>query len=104
MATYRAHIEGSEAAANGDVHFTCKIQRLDAGEWVDVHNGSRTLVMDGAAALVITEGEGTANEKRAALGELFRQTALGWGIDEADDANEQINALVSFPVDVNLEI
>ena len=104
MADYRVRILSSEAAADGDVHLDCYIQRDDEGEWVDTLNGHRTMVMDGEAVLAITEGSGTEVEKRTALLALFKAEAEAWGIDQADDANLQLVALLptGWPVNVNL--
>uniref|UniRef100_A0A6M3J143 Uncharacterized protein n=1 Tax=viral metagenome TaxID=1070528 RepID=A0A6M3J143_9ZZZZ len=105
MATYRARVLGSEAAANGDVHLDVYIQReTEPAVWVDVPNGHRTMVLNGRAVLAITESAQTDAQKRAALVELMRQTAAAWGIDESDEANEQLTALVpgGYPVNVTL--
>ena len=108
MATYRAHITKSEAAADGNVHLTCQIQRLvseDPDVWELVPNGHRTMVMDGGTVLSITEHPTWSDgEKLTALGDEFRRIAESWGIDEADDANTQMFALLpsGFPQDVAL--
>ena len=101
---YRVNILGSEAAANGDVHLDVQVEKQDGESWVSVPNGHRTLVLDGQAVLAITEGAGTTAQKRVALLALFRQEVLNWGVDEADNANTQLVALLpaGFPVAVNL--
>lgn len=106
MATYRVNVQSSEAAANGDVYLDCWIQRFDDPDWVNVESGHRTMVLDGAAVLAVTEQPTwTDTQKRNALLEIFRQEALSWGVDEADDANTQLVALLpsGWPVNVNLE-
>lgn len=108
MATYRVRVESSEAAANGNVHLMVQIQKLIEGDpdvWEQVPNGRRTMVLDGSAVLAITEHPlWTDGEKRAALLALFREEAERWGIDEADEANAQMVALMpgGFPKDVAL--
>ncbi len=108
MATYRVRVESSEAAANGDVHLSCQIQKLvseDPDVWELVPNGRRTMVLKGATVLAITEHPTWSDgEKLTALGDEFRRNAAGWGIDEADDANTQMLALLpgGFPQDVAL--
>lgn len=99
---YRAKVNSSEAAANGDIHLDVEVQSDRTEEWVLIPGGHRTLVLDGEAVLAITEGSGTDNEKRAALSSLFKQEVIAWGIDESDDANEQLIELVTLPINVNL--
>ena len=105
--SYRVRVQRSEAAANGDLNLDCFIES-DAeveGEtvWTVVPLGHRTLVLNGAAVLAITGGAGTSTQKRQALQALFKQEAESWGIDEADQAQQGLAALVEFPVNVNLE-
>lgn len=109
MATYRAKINDSEAAGNGTVHFDCWIQRLESEDpdvWINVENGHRTVVLQAASILFITDNDSlTDTQKRDQLKELFRLQALSWGIDEADNANEDIVLLIpseSWPVNVVL--
>ena len=109
MATYRVRVESSEAAANGDVHLSCQIQKLtDPGPpevWEQVPNGRRTMVLKGKLVLGITEHPTCSDaQKRQALLDEFKRVAESWGIDEADDANTQMVALIpgGFPKDVNL--
>jgi len=110
MANYRARILNTEAAADATVHFDCWIQRETADpppdNWVNVLNGHRTLVLQASAIKAITQNPAlTDNQKRAQLAELFRIEATSWGIDEADDANGSIIALIpdgSWPVNVGL--
>jgi hypothetical protein len=107
MATiYRANVLDGEAAANGDLHLDTWIQKSedDGATWENVPAGHRTLVLDGAAVLTITESAGTDQQKRAALLELFRQEAESWGIDESDDAYTQMYDLLpsGWPVTVEL--
>jgi len=107
MANYRAHVLDSEAAGDGTVHFDCIIQKEDPpGTWTDVPRGHRTLVLGAAAVLAITENPGlTDPQKRAALSQLFKTEAQGWGIDESDAAETDILALIpagSWPVNVDL--
>ena len=107
MATYRARVKSSEAATDGSVFFDCWIQRQTEVEgetvWVDTPKGHRTLVLSGSAVQVILDNGNLTNEqKKLALAELFREEAKSWGIDEADEANEGISDLVTFPVDVAL--
>lgn len=102
---YRARVTSGEAAANGDVHLDCWIEKEQEEDvWVPVVNGHRTMVLDGAAVLAITESGMTDAEKRAALLELFRQEAASWGIHESDDAYTQMEGLMptGWPVTVNL--
>ena len=99
---YRVEVKSSEAAANGDVHLDVRIESDRTGDWVLIPLGHRTLVLDGAAVLAITTGVGTDAQKKAALSALFKQEVLAWGLDESDDANEQLLALVELPVTVGL--
>lgn len=99
---YQARVISSEAAANGDVHLDVKVQSNRTGDWELIPGGHRTLVLDGEAIKTITEGSGTNTEKRLALQAYFKQEVVAWGIDESDDANEQLIALVSLPVIVGL--
>ena len=99
MATYRVRVETSEAAANGDVHLMCKVQKLtDPGPpevWELVPNGRRTMVLRGPEVLAITEHPlWTDGKKRGALLALFKEKSERWGIDEADAANTQMVALI----------
>ena len=114
MATYRARILDTEAAGDGTVHFDCWIQReveTDPGPppvmgWENVPSGHRTIVLQGSAVLAITQnGSLTPTQKRAALAALFRTEAKNWGIDESDEANEDLLELIpggSWPVNVSL--
>ena len=99
---YRARVLSSEPAANGDVHLDVHVESDRTGDWLLIPQGHRMLVLDGAAVLAITTGAGTVTQKRAALSALFKQEVLSWGIDESDDANEQLLELVSLPVTVSL--
>lgn len=105
---YRANVLSSEAAANGDVHLDVLIQKdtLVDGEtvWANIPNGHRTMVLDGAAVLAITSGDGTLNQKRAAIVEIMRAEAAGWGIGQSDQANTELTKSVpgGFPVAVVL--
>ena len=102
---YRLTVESSEAAANGDVHLDTWVEKSADGNppWErTVPNGHFTVVLDGAAIVAITNGPGTDNQKREALGELFRAEVASRGIDTADDAETQLDALVSYPVSVAL--
>jgi hypothetical protein len=108
MATYRVHVTNSEAAASGDVHLNCEVQKLIStgpDVWEVIPQGHRTMVLDGEAVLAITEHPTwTTTEKRDAALDLFKQEATSWGIDESDDANTQLVALMpgGFPKDVEL--
>lgn len=99
---YRASILSSEAAANGDICLDVIVESDRTGSWALIQNGHRTLVLDGSAVLAITSGAGTAAQKRTALSNLFKSEVLLWGLDEADDANQQLAALVTYPVIVSL--
>jgi len=94
-----------EAATSGDIHLDVVVERqVDATTWVPIPLGHRTLVLNGAAVLAITTGPGTNAQKLAALSALFTQEILSWGLDEADDAYEQLYALLpsGWPVTVGL--
>ena len=102
---YRVHILDAEPASNGDLHMDAWVQKETAPDvWQLIPLGHRTMVLDGAAVLAITEGAGTDQQKRAALLELFRQEAASWGIDKSDDAYNQLYDLLpaGWPVSVNL--
>ena len=90
MAEYRVHVEEIEAAANGDLHLLCAIQRKvvvdEVDTWVLALNGHRTMVLDGEALLAILTGPGTEGQKIVAILAIFKQEALAWGIDTADSA------------------
>lgn len=102
MADYRLRVLGGEAAASGDIHLDVWVEKQVNGDWNLIPQGHRTLVLDGAAVLVITEGAGTDNQKRAALLALIRQEVVAWGIDQSDEAYTQLFALVpgGWPVTV----
>lgn len=104
MTTYRAHVLSTEAAGDGTVHFDCWIQRETSPDvWEDIPRGHRTLVLQSSAILSITESGMTDPQKRTALCDLFRAEAKGWGIDESDDADQQLLVLIpEWPVDVVL--
>ena len=91
---YRAVILSSEAAANGDVHLDVHVESDRSGDLELIPGGHRTLILDGDAILAITTGGGTLAARRAAALALFQQEISAWGIDESDDANEQLTALV----------
>ena len=102
---YRARVLSGEAAASGDIHLDVVVERqVDEETWTMIPLGHRTLVMNGAAVLAITEGPGTNAQKLAALAALFKQEILSWGLDESDDAYEQMFALIpgGWPVTVSL--
>ena len=99
---YRARVLSSEPAASGDVHLDVYVESDRSGDWELIPGGHRTLVLNGAAVLAITEGAGTDQQKTGALADLFRQEVLSWGLDESDDANEQLLGLVELPINVSL--
>jgi len=106
MANYRARVENGEPAADGDVHLDCWIEKeVEPGVWENVPMGHRTLVLDGAAVLSITESAMSDPQKLVALQDLFCQEAEGWGIHESDDAYSQLYDLLpsGWPVMVNLD-
>jgi len=108
MAEYRVRVESGAPTAGGDVDLDCWIERESTtpGVWDVVPNGHRTMRLDGASILAITAGAGTDAQKLSALAALFKATALEWGIDEADDAYNQLYALLpaGWPVNVGLEV
>ena len=91
---YRARVKSSEAAASGDVHLDTFVESDRSGEWVLIPGGHRTLVLDGEAVLAICESGDTLANRRLAIKDLFVQEIKSWGIDESDDANEQLMALI----------
>lgn len=102
---YRFRIVGSEAAANGDVHLDTFVETDRTGSWVQVPNGHFTVVLDGQAVLAITTGPGTTTQRRQALLDLFQAEVESRGVDEADDANTQMKALLpggNWPVTITL--
>jgi hypothetical protein len=106
MANYRARVLNGGPAANGDVHLDCWIQReVETDVWEDVPMGHRSLVLNGAAILSITESAMTDQQKLTALQDLFRQKAASWGIHESDDAYNQLYDLLpaGWPVNVSLD-
>lgn len=106
MANYRANVVESVASADGTVHFDCWIQRQNGATWVNVPHGHRTIVLQATAILLITQNSSlTDAQKRQQLSELFRLQAGSWGIDESDEADGDIMALLpigSWPVNVAL--
>jgi len=105
MANYRVRVQTGEAAANGDIHLDCHVQKETSPDvWELIPLGHRTLVLDGEAVLAITEGSGTDGHKLAALANLFKQEVLAWGVDKSDDAYNQLFALLpeGWPVTVSL--
>ncbi len=91
---YRARVLSSEAAANGDIHLDCHIESDRSGDWELIIGGHRTLVLDGSAVLAICNSGDTLAERRQAVKDLFIQEIKAWGLDESDDANEQLMALI----------
>jgi len=105
MANYRVRVQSGGAAASGDIHLDVFVQKeIEPGVWELIPMGHRTLVLDGEAVLAITEGSGTDGQKFAALGDLFKQEVLSWGLDKSDDAYNQLFALLpaGWPVTVSL--
>jgi len=105
MATYRARLESGKAAANGDVHFDCYIEcETEPDVWVLAANGHRTLELNGATILSITESALTDQKKLDAVKDLLKAKAEGWGIHVSDDACTQYDSLVpSWPVNIDLD-
>ena len=104
---YRLRVVSSEAAANGNVHMDTWVERSedDGANWEPAQSGHFTLVLDGAAVLAITEGPGTPTQKRTALLALLKAEVAQRGIDEADDADNQLRDLLpggDWPVTVAL--
>ena len=101
---YRARVISSEAAANGDVHLDTFIESDRTGEWVLIPGGHRTLVLDGEAVLAICNSGDSLADRRVAVKDLFVAEIKSWGIDESDDANEQLTALIyqGWPQTVDL--
>ncbi len=91
---YQARVLSSETAANGDVHLDVYIESDRTGDWVLIPLGHRTLVLDGAAVLAICNSGDTLANRRLAVKDLFVEEIKSWGIDESDDANEQLVALL----------
>ena len=91
---YRARVLSSEAAANGDVHLDVFVESDRSGDWQLIPGGHRTLVLDGSAVIAICESGDTLANRRLAVKALFIEEIKSWGIDESDDANEQLSALV----------
>ena len=101
MYEYRANIRSSEAAANATLHLDCWVQRRledppdpDVNPWVNVPLGHRTVVLQASAVQVALNSGATDPQKRAAIVALLRQEILGWGIDEADQAEQGLMELV----------
>ena len=92
--SYRARVVSSKAAANGDIHLDVFVESDRSGSWELIPGGHRTLVLDGEAVLAICESGDTLANRRLAIKDLFVQEIKAWGIDESDDANEQLVALL----------
>ena len=104
---YRLRIVGSEAAANGNVHMDTWVDKSvdDGANWEPAQGGHFTLVLNGAAVLAITGGPGTLTQKRAAMLALLKAEVASRGIDEADDADNQLRGILpggDWPVNVAL--
>ena len=102
---YRVRVESGEPAANKDIHLDVFVEKETTPDvWDLIPGGHRTLVLSGAAVLAITEGAGTDGQKLAALSALFKQEVASWGIDESDDAYNQLYDLLpgGWPVMVDL--
>ncbi len=100
---YRFTVESSEAAANGDVHLDTWVEKFVDPDWVrTVPNGHFTVVLNSAAIIAIADGAGTDGEKRTAMGALFHAEVSSRGIDTADEAETKLDALISYPVSVDL--
>ena len=101
---YRARVITAEPAANGDVHLDTFIETDRSGDWELIPGGHRTLVLDGAAVLAIINNGDTLANRRAAMKDLFIQEIKAWGLDESDDANEELTSLMyqGWPQTVDL--
>lgn len=108
MYEYAAVVHSSVASADGTVHLDCIVnRRLEGTEdpWEPVPNGHRTVVLSAAELRTILDSGGSANQKRQAIISLLRQYIKGWGIDEADRAEQDMMDLIpsgSWPVTVTL--
>ena len=94
MADYRARVVSSEASANGDIHLDVFVESDRSGDWALIPGGHRTLVLNGSAVLAICNSGDTLAGRRLAIKDLFIQEIKAWGLDESDDANEQLVALL----------
>ena len=101
---YRARVLSSEAAANGDIHLDVFVESDRSGEWKPIPSGHRTLVLNGAAVLAICNSGDSLAERRVAVKDLFVEEIKAWGLDESDNANEELMALIyqGWPQTVNL--
>ena len=105
--SYRLRIVGSEAAANGNVHMDTWVDKStdDGASWEPAQGGHFTLVLNGAAVLAITGGPGTLTQKRTAMLALLKAEVASRGIDQADDADNQLRGILpdgDWPVTVDL--
>ena len=104
---YRLRIVGSEAAANRNVHMDTwvDVSDDDGHKWEPAQAGHFTLVLNGAAVLAITDGPGTLTQKRAAMLAYLKAEVAQRGIDQADDADNQLRGILpggDWPVEVAL--
>ena len=91
---YQAVVKSSEASANGDIHLDVFVESDRSGDWVLIPGGHRTLVLDGSAVLAICNSGGTLASRRLAVKDLFVEEIKAWGLDESDNANEELTALI----------
>lgn len=101
---YRLYIPEAEAAANKQIDMSIEVQSDVSGSWVTIPNGDRQFLLSATKTLAITEGSGTAAEKRAALIELLKKDVVSWGLAQSDYALAQMTALIpgGFPVTIAL--
>jgi hypothetical protein len=105
---YRAVIQSSTAAANGDVHLNVKVQSNQSGAWKLVSGGSITVFMDRASLLSIINNGDTLANRRASMSELFVHEIKAWHLDEDDGPNDSLNEALTnllhkgFPQTVEL--
>ncbi len=101
---YRAIVLSAEPAANGDVHLDTFIESDREGDWALIPGGHRTLVLDGEAVLAIVNNGDTLANRRLAMKNLFIEEIKAWGLDESDNATQELTALMyqGFPQTVDL--
>ena len=99
---YRFRVWDSEASG-GSVRLKVTDEKDVDGTYAPIEDGARYVVFEAAAMLAITNDDGlTDQQKLGALAVLFRSQVESWNIGEAEEAVNDITALVgSFPVTVD---
>lgn len=101
---YRFRIFSGEAQG-GNVRMKVTVEKQAAdGSWASIEDGTRMVTLGTVEVLAITNDEELTNQQKvAALAKLFRERVGAANLPLADEAAEDIRALIgSYPVTVNI--